>query len=167
MRRQWGIPAAVLVLVIAVAVAGCGSGSSSSTSSGAELETATPAQAAKRPEPKAKLPSGAAPKKLVTDELIEGTGPEAKQGGVATVQYAGYLFKGGKQFVSSWSGTPITFTIGKNEVIPGWDEGVVGMKAGGRRELVVPPELAYGSEEIGPIPANSTLVFYVDLLSVS
>ena len=91
------------------------------------------------------VPSGAAPTKLVTKEIIVGTGPEAKAGDSVTVNYVGVLYKGGKEFDSSWKrNEPFTFTLGKGQVIPGWDQGVAGMKVGGRRELIIPAELAYG-----------------------
>lgn len=157
---------------LAVVVAGCGSDSSTSSTSGttqgSEASGAqSEAEAAKRTRPKVELPKGPAPKTLVKKELIEGSGPEAKSGDEVTVQYVGVLYKNGEEFDASWNrGEPFSFTLGGGEVIPGWDKGVEGMKAGGRRMLVIPPELAYGSEGVGPIPPESTLVFVIDLLSV-
>ncbi len=85
-----------------------------------------------------------------------------------TVQYVGVLYKDGKEFDSSWSrNEPFPLTLGAGEVIPGWDQGVEGMKEGGRRELVIPPELGYGEAGFPPaIPPNETLVFVVDLVEV-
>ena len=113
------------------------------------------------------VPSGAAPTKLVTKELIVGTGPEAKAGDSVTVNYVGVLYKGGQEFDSSWKrNEPFTFTLGKGQVIR-VDQGVAGMKVGGRRELIIPSELAYGKRGSPPtIPANAPLVFVVDLLGV-
>jgi peptidylprolyl isomerase len=113
-------------------------------------------------------PSGGTPPKLVTKEIIVGTGPEAKAGDSVTVNYVGVLYKGGKEFDSSWKrNEPFTFALGKGQVIPGWDQGVAGMKVGGRRELIIPAELAYGKNGSPPtIPPNSPLVFVVDLLGV-
>ncbi|MFL5833724.1 MAG: FKBP-type peptidyl-prolyl cis-trans isomerase [Solirubrobacterales bacterium] len=113
-------------------------------------------------------PSGAPPKELVTNDLEEGSGPEAKSGDTVTVQYVGVNYKTGKEFDSSWSRSePFSFTLGAGEVIPGWDQGIEGMKVGGRRELVIPPELGYGSAGAPPaIPPNETLVFVVDLEAV-
>jgi len=86
-----------------------------------------------------------------------------------TVQYVGVDYKTGKQFDASWDrGEPFPFTLGNSEVIPGWEQGVEGMKVGGRRELIIPPQLAYGSTGSPPLIApNETLVFVIDLLEAS
>jgi peptidylprolyl isomerase len=113
-------------------------------------------------------PTGAAPSKLVTKDLIVGTGAEAKAGQSVTVNYVGVLYHGGKEFDASWKRSePFTFTLGQGSVIKGWDQGVAGMKVGGRRELIIPAELAYGAQGQPPsIPPNAPLVFVVDLLAV-
>jgi peptidylprolyl isomerase len=180
---------AVAALGAAVAIAGCGSGGSSTITVGNEntadnalikagekaSSSPTATTTAKTPtsgplskEPKVTPPSGPAPAKLETKELIAGTGAEAKAGDTVTVNYVGVLYKGGKEFNASWeTKEPFSFTLGKGQVIPGWDQGIPGMKVGGRRELIIPPALAYGAKGSPPkIPANSTLVFVVDLLSV-
>lgn len=112
--------------------------------------------------------SGAAPKVLIVQDVIVGTGAEAKSGDSVTVQYVGVLFSNGKEFDSSWkAGKPFTFDLGSGGVIAGWDQGVEGMKVGGRRRLIIPAELAYGAAGSPPsIPANAALVFDVDLVSV-
>ncbi|MDP4604076.1 MAG: FKBP-type peptidyl-prolyl cis-trans isomerase [Solirubrobacteraceae bacterium] len=112
--------------------------------------------------------SGAAPKVLIVQDLIVGTGAEANSGDSVTVQYVGVLFANGKEFDSSWkAGKPFTFDLGSGGVIAGWDQGVEGMKVGGRRRLIIPAELAYGAAGSPPsIPANAALVFDVDLVSV-
>ena len=172
MRRSL-IP--IFVACVALAIAGCGGGSdssSTSSTSGSEsgegsVPTRSAAEAEKGTKPKVEVPKGAPPKKLVEKELIEGTGKEAKSGDSVTVQYVGVLYKNGEEFDASWNrGEPFTFHLGAGEVIAGWDQGVEGMKEGGRRELIIPPELGYGSTAAGPIPANSTLVFVIDLLKV-
>ena len=101
-----------------------------------------------------------------------GTGDTAMNGNTVQVNYTGWLYvegKRGKKFDSSLdSGMPFSFKLGVKQVIPGWDEGVEGMKVGGKRELIIPANLAYGAREIpGAIPANSILDFEVELLKVS
>ncbi|MGI8902619.1 MAG: FKBP-type peptidyl-prolyl cis-trans isomerase [Solirubrobacteraceae bacterium] len=103
-------------------------------------------------------------------DLIKGSGTAAKTGSSLTVNYVGVLFKGGQEFDSSWkTGKPFgPFPLGQGMVIPGWDKGLVGMKVGGRRELIIPSDLAYGKQGRPPtIPPNAALVFVVDLLAVS
>lgn len=103
---------------------------------------------------------------LQYQDLIVGTGAEALKGKSVTVHYTGWL-QDGTQFDSSVGGQPFTFTLGAGQVIAGWDEGVTGMKVGGKRKLVIPPELAYGAQGYPPvIPANATLTFDVQLLDV-
>lgn len=166
----------LILLVFACAalvVAGCGDDDSSNDSAGTTDSAAAEApessdDAASRSKPEVTAPSGAPPKQLEETELIEGEGAEAKSGDKVTVQYVGVNFKDGQEFDSSWSRSePFSFTLGAGEVIPGWDQGVEGMKVGGQRQLVIPPELAYG--EAGAPPAigpNETLVFVIDLLEV-
>lgn len=163
-----------LILIIgaclALVVAGCGSDdSTTSSSAGEETSSSKEAEApAKKTKPKVTAPNGAPPKELVTKDLEEGTGAEAKAGDAVTVQYVGVNYKTGKEFDASWDrGEPFTFTLGAGEVIPGWDQGVEGMKVGGRRELIIPPELGYGPAGAPPaIPPNETLIFVVDLEAV-
>jgi peptidylprolyl isomerase len=122
--------------------------------------------ASNKTKPKVEVPSGPPPKKLEIKDLEEGSGPAAKPGDEVTVQYVGVNYKTGKQFDASWDrGEPFTFNLGGGEVIPGWEEGIPGMKPGGRRELIIPPELGYGYQRSGSIPPGSTLIFVVDLIS--
>jgi FKBP-type peptidyl-prolyl cis-trans isomerase len=100
---------------------------------------------------------------IIQDETI-GTGAEAVAGDVLTVNYVGTLSDGTKFDSSIDRGTPFQFTLGIGQVIPGWEQGFAGMKVGGKRKLIVPPSLGYGANQVGPIPANSTLIFEVELL---
>lgn len=104
--------------------------------------------------------------KLVVDDVTIGTGREAVVGSKVTVNYIGRL-ENGQEFDNSYNkGKPFSFTLGKKEVIAGWEQGIVGMKVGGKRVLVIPASLAYGDKNIGPIPAGSTLLFSIELLAV-
>jgi peptidylprolyl isomerase len=155
-----------IVACAALAIAGCGGDDDSSSDS--TSATTTVEAPAKKTKPKVTAPDGAPPTQLEIKELEAGTGAEAKAGDKVTVQYVGVNYKNGKEFDSSWSrNEPFPFTLGAGEVIPGWDQGVEGMKVGSRRELVIPPELAYGEAGAPPsIPPNETLIFVIDLLEV-
>ncbi len=114
------------------------------------------------------VPAGAAPTKLESADLIMGTGAAAAPGHSVTVQYVLATYSSGKVIQSSWTSQPFTFTLGAGQVIPGWDKGVVGMKVGGRRELIIPPSLGYGQQSPGAgIAPNDTLVFLIDLQQVT
>lgn len=105
-------------------------------------------------------------KKLVIEDILVGTGAEVKVGDSVVVHYIGTLQDGQEFDNSRKRGEPFTFTVGEGLVIKGWEEGLVGMKVGGQRILVIPPALAYGENAIGPIPANSTLVFAIELIEI-
>lgn len=102
---------------------------------------------------------------LQSKDIVEGTGALATTGKEITVNYTG-TFSDGKVFDSSIGRAPFTFTLGANMVIKGWDIGVEGMKVGGKRILIIPPQLGYGEKDYGPIPGNSTLTFEIELLEV-
>jgi peptidylprolyl isomerase len=166
---------AVVCAILALAVAGCG-GDDGSTSSSTQAtseettESSAPTEGAEATgtKPEVTVPSGPAPKKLEETDLVEGSGAEAKAGDEVTVQYVGVGYDSGEQFDASWDrGEPFTFNLGGGEVIKGWDQGVAGMKVGGRRELIIPPNLAYGPTGAPPaIGPNETLIFVIDLVSV-
>ena len=119
-------------------------------------------------KPTVVVPDGAPPAQLVTEDLIVGTGPAAKSGDMVTMQYVGVSYTTKQQFDASWDrGQPFPFTLGAGGVIKGWDQGIVGMQVGGRRELIIPPDLAYGANPPTPaIPPNDTLIFIVDLVKI-
>src|SRR5688572_1298787 len=108
------------------------------------------------------------PAELVVDDLTTGDGAEATPGSTCTMHYVGVSWRTGEQFDASWDrGDTFTFRLGEGQVIKGWDDGVAGMKVGGRRRLVIPPALAYGSRGAGGvIGPDETLVFVVDLVGV-
>lgn len=120
-------------------------------------------------KPKVPKPKGEAPTALSVNDVVKGTGPAVKAGEQISVQYVGVGFPDGKQFDASWdNGEPFPFLLGGGMVIPGWDQGIIGMRKGGRRTLVIPPDLAYGPQGSPPaIGPNEPLVFVVDLVDVS
>jgi peptidylprolyl isomerase len=141
---------------------------------------ATPAPTATKIQPSAgerdlskkpKIPksSGAAPKQLKVEDLVVGSGPAAKSGDKVSVRYVGVLYDNNKEFDASWNRgkDPFQLTLGGGQVIAGWDQGLLGMKVGGRRKLTIPPDQAYGAQGQPPtIPANATLIFEVDLTKI-
>ncbi len=164
------ILALTAVALFAVGAAGCGGGGSSSSSEATTVEASKDSAEASsgKTKPKVRVPNRPPPKKLVIRDLERGTGAEAKAGDEVEVQYVGVNYKRGDQFDASWDrNEPLSFQLGRGMVIPGWDQGIKGMKVGGRRELIIPPNLAYGPAGRPPaIPPNETLIFVVDLLSV-
>jgi peptidylprolyl isomerase len=116
-------------------------------------------------KPEIDFPGGAAPTELVIDDIVVGTGAEAVAGATVLVHYVGVEFETGEEFDASWNrGEPIEFPL--RGLIAGWQEGIPGMKVGGRRQLTIPPELAYGPAGGGHRLAGKTLVFVIDLLAV-
>jgi peptidylprolyl isomerase len=175
-----------LLAAAAVGVGACGDDKSDTASTAAAPAAAAPAPAtsttttpAKKAgsldiskdlssKPKIPKPSGDPPTKLVVKDIVAGKGRAAKAGDNVVVHYVGVLFSTGEQFDASWdSGKPFAFVLGQGGVIPGWDQGVAGMKIGGRRLLIIPPDLAYGAQGQGPIGPDETLVFVVDLLNAT
>ena len=184
------IPVAIL-LVLALAAAGCGDSTSESAADksaakaeseaknqkpipepepiAAETATPTAGEADINTKPKVPKGSGAAPTALKAETLIPGSGAEIKSGQQATVNYVGVLFKNGKEFDTSWGKgkQPFQFALGAGSVIPGWDQGVLGMKVGERRRLTIPAALAYGAQGSPPkIGPNEPLIFDIDLKKI-
>jgi peptidylprolyl isomerase len=167
----------VVLAAAAIAVAGCGGGGGKTTNAAIPAGPAPTAPAAPKAstnlkdtktKPAIPKPTGSPPAKLVVKDIVVGKGKAAKKGDQLSMQYVGVTFADGKEFDSSWdSGSPLPFQLGKGSVISGWDQGLVGIKPGGRRELTIPAKLAYGAQGRPPsIPPNSALVFIVDALSV-
>ena len=119
-------------------------------------------------KPAVTIPSGAPPDDLVIEDLTLGTGTEATSGKTVDVHYVGVGWSSQKQFDASWDrGDPFSFQLGAGRVIKGWDQGVAGMKVGGRRRLTIPAKLGYGERGAGrDIKPGETLVFVIDLLAV-
>lgn len=173
--------ALILIACLALFAAGCGgsdddSSSSSETSASTEATTTesdAPAEESssegkKKTKPEVTVPKGVSPNKFAFRDLEEGTGATAKSGDTVSVQYVGVGYDSEEEFDSSWSrNEPFSFTLGSGEVIKGWDQGVEGMKVGGRRELIIPANLAYGPAGSPPaIGPNETLIFVIDLLAI-
>jgi len=119
--------------------------------------------------PTIEKPQGEIPFDLGIDDLVVGGGEEATSGRKVTVHYVGVAYRSGEEFDASWNrGEPFRFALGKGQVIPGWDQGVAGMRVGGRRRLTIPSALAYGARGAGNgvIAPHEPLVFVVDLLAV-
>ena len=119
--------------------------------------------------PQIDKPEGDIPFELGIEDLVLGDGDEATAGNRVTVHYVGVAFRTGEEFDASWNrGDPFQFRLGGGQVIAGWDQGVVGMRVGGRRRLVIPPHLGYGSRGAGRvIKPGETLIFVVDLVALS
>ncbi|MBT7429506.1 MAG: FKBP-type peptidyl-prolyl cis-trans isomerase [Ilumatobacter sp.] len=119
-------------------------------------------------KPEVSIPDSAAPAELVIDDLLVGDGAEAVAGQGVTVDYVGVSWSTGAEFDASWNrGDTFAFGLGAGQVISGWDQGVQGMKVGGRRRLTIPPHMGYGAQGAGGVIApNETLVFVVDLRSI-
>lgn len=121
-----------------------------------------------RTKPDVDFPVGEPPSELEAHDEIVGDGPEAAAGSTVSAHYVGVAFSTGEQFDASWDrGQPLDFRLGAGQVIQGWDDGITGMRVGGRRRLVIPPHLAYGDRGAGSaIAPGETLIFVVDLMAV-
>ncbi len=176
MRR----PLTAALLALALGFSACGGSDEEETTTGADAPAATPeatpapadipALAAKISEdlgekPTIPKPEGSPPAELVAEDIVVGKGKAAEQGDTVSVQYVGASWSTGAEFDASWNrGEAFEFGLGAGQVIPGWDQGVAGMKRGGRRLLVIPPDLGYGPAGQPPaIGPNETLLFVVDL----
>src|SRR5437868_7646167 len=133
----------------ALVLAGCGGGGKKSSSTASTAAAAGPpaTSTSLATKPTVAVPKSPAPRKLVSKDIVVGTGATAQSGDTVSVHYVGVLYANGRQFDSSWDRhQPFTFPLGGGQVIPGWDQGIAGMKVNGRRELVIPPDLAYGAQ---------------------
>ena len=173
-----------IALVAVLGLAACGddddgsSGGGNTSADTAAQDTGTeaspsPADAEKAlkdtsKKPVIPKPTGSPPRRLVKQDIVKGKGPGAKPGDTVVVNYVGMNFSNGQEFDASWDrGQPFPVQLGTGSVIPGWEKGLVGIKEGGRRELIIPPELGYGAKGYPPaIPPNETLVFVIDALSI-
>ncbi len=165
-------------LALSLVVAGCGDDeekeSTASTPAPTATQEATPESTPAgdnkdlETEPTITVPEGDPPTKLVIEDIVKGKGKKARKGKTISVQYTGTSYTNKEKFDASWDrGTPFEFELGGGQVITGWDEGIVGMRVGGRRQLTIPPDMAYGPEGRPPaIAPNDTLIFIVDLLDV-
>ncbi len=158
----------VATLMSVVAIGSLGLGSAVARPGQSRMLRESASYISRSREPKVVPPSGPAPTKLVIHDLIKGKGRIAKHGDRVAVMYVGVLYHGGKEFDSSWKRhESFTFSLGSGEVIKGWERGLAGMRAGGRRELIIPAPLAYGKHGSPPvIPPNEALVFVIDLVRV-
>ncbi len=166
---------AAALAALALGLAACGDDDDSSSDDGAAETSTQPAADAPsadntnlKEKPVVETTGDESPGALVVNDIVVGKGPEAKTGDSVSMQYVGTLYSDGTEFDASWErGQPFDFTLGAGEVIAGWDQGIVGMKVGGRREMIIPPDLGYGPTGQPPdIPPDATLVFIVDLLDV-
>jgi peptidylprolyl isomerase len=161
-----------LLLVLALALAGCGGGDddgeSAATATATPKATATPANTDTSKKPVVTVPDELPPDALQKRDIVKGKGRKAKTGDTVTMQYVGVAWSTGVEFDASWDrGEPFTFKLGEGKVIKGWDEGIPGMQKGGRRELTIPAELAYGAQGSPPsIGPNECLRFIVDLQKI-
>ena len=173
MKRSILVISVCAALAAVLAFTGCsddeqGASATDTTAFSDQATTEDTTAAAGGEKPEVQIPEGDPPTELVVEDLTVGDGAEAKAGDQVTVNYVGVDFESGEEFDSSYdTGQPFPFKLGGGEVIRGWDQGVEGMKVGGRRQLVIPPDLAYGAQGQPPtIGPDATLVFVIDLLDV-
>ncbi len=162
----------LLAVVLLVGLAACGSsGSKSTTITTVPLPTNAPpaTDSAIATKPVVTVPGTPPPTTLQISDLVVGTGQAAKEGDTITVQYVGVSYSTKQQFDASWDrGQPATFPLQQGQLIDGWVKGIPGMKVGGRRQLIIPPDMAYGANPPpgGQIAANDTLIFVIDLVKI-
>jgi len=183
MARLLRLMLSLIVVVAVLAITACGddddsSGGGSGGDEAAQQDTGTetepsPADAHEAlkdtsTKPVIPKPTGSPPRKLVKEDIVKGRGPGAKPGDTVVVNYVGMNFSNGQEFDASWdAGAPFPVQLGTGGVIAGWEKGLIGIKEGGRRKLVIPPELGYGAQGFPPsIPPNETLVFVIDAVSI-
>jgi peptidylprolyl isomerase len=167
------IPILAILVCVGLIVGGeesssaSGAGGSSTATAASGSSTATAASEVGKTKPKVEFTPGAEPNGLEKTDLVVGTGAEATPGTEVTVHYIVVLNKNGKEVEASWGGKPFSFELGSGRVAAGWERGIKGMKEGGRRELVVPSELAFGKAGFKPLVGpNEDLLYVIDLLKV-
>jgi len=178
------LPILLACLFLTLFAASCGDDGEEEAAATTDTPTATATAAPESPgsvdaasitkdlteKPQVAKPSGEPPAELQKTDIVKGKGKAAKAGDTVSVQYVGNSWSTGTQFDASWDrgNQPFEFPLGAGQVISGWDQGVAGMKPGGRRLLVIPPDLAYGAQSPSPdIGPNETLIFVVDLKKIS
>jgi peptidylprolyl isomerase len=175
---------ALPALLVALALAACGDDDESASAGGsAETsqeeseprsgDTGTETEAAPdltdtSVKPVIDKPTGTPPRRLEKEDIVKGKGPGARPGDTVIVNYVGVSFSTGEEFDASWdTGQPYPVQLGAGTVIEGWEKGLVGIRKGGRRELIIPPEMAYGAKGAPPsIGPNETLVFVIDAIEI-
>jgi peptidylprolyl isomerase len=174
----------LLLAALALVLAACGDDEEETAAPPQTAAETAPAPAETAPEasadaeistnlkekPAIPQPSGEPPAELEREDVVTGKGATARKGDNVSVQYVGVNYSNGQEFDASWNrNEPFEFTLGSGQVIPGWDEGVAGMKEGGRRLLTIPPDKGYGPQGTpdGSIPPNETLMFVIDLEKVT
>jgi peptidylprolyl isomerase len=175
-------PRLLLTLAVAASLTACGSDDGTASSAGSSSTSSTcdrqpPSSEAPAAvstdlavQPEAPCFDAAPPADLVISDVVVGTGADAVDGSTAALKYVGAFYENGEEFDSSWSrgkDETLPVTVGAGQVIAGFDQAVQGMKVGGRRMVVIPSELGYGSDGQGPIPGNATLIFIIDLVQVT
>jgi len=182
MARLFRLALFLTAVVLATGLSACGG---DDDSAGSKPETAasqpdtgtatepTPAEAEEAlkdtsQKPVIPKPTGSPPRRLVVEDIVKGKGKAAKKGDTVIVNYVGMNFSNGQEFDASWDrGQPFPVQLGTGGVIQGWEQGLIGIRQGGRRKLTIPPELGYGPQGQPPaIPPNETLIFVVDAVSV-
>jgi len=158
----------LLLVVLAIVLTGCGSDDGETSAKATPKATPTPSNTDLSKKPVVTVPDELPPDTLQKRDIVVGKGPAAKTGDTVSMQYVGLTWSTSVEFDASWDrGEPYTFKLGEGKVIKGWDEGIPGMRVGGRRELTIPADQAYGAQgsgqDIGP---NECLRFIVDLVKL-
>jgi peptidylprolyl isomerase len=161
----------LLALLLVLLLAGCGGGGDDGESAATPTPkaTATPDNTDLSKKPTVIVPDELPPDKLQIEDIVKGKGPAAKKGDKITVQYVGLTWSTSVEFDASWDrGEPYTLTLGKGDVIAGWDQGIPGMRKGGRRQITIPATLAYGAQGSPPkIGPNECLRFIIDMVKIT